>query len=170
LCLFTFVKLANFKKYNTIVNLLKQIFKFRYTETDQRKLALQNKIIEIMKSLLALPPLFLGSALTTYYYMLNSINLNKSLALMLFTLLFFIICILFIVSHRESKHYIDTFFLSLMLSGVTIPICYLFYSAFISKSILLVVGGSAIFHLLMLFAGLKIVKKWYNYSVPYFEK
>ena len=88
---------------------------------------------------------------------------------MLTTLLFFVICILFIVSHRESKHYVDTFFLSLMLSGVTIPVCYLFYSAFIAQSILLVVGGAAIFHLLMLFVGLKIVKRWYNYTVSYYE-
>jgi hypothetical protein len=121
-----------------------------------------------MKLLLALPPLFLGSSLTTYYYMLNRIELDKGLALILCTMLFFFICFLFIVSHRESKHYTDTFFLSIMLSGVTIPVCYMLYSTFIYQSIFLVVTGAALLHLIMLYAGLRIVKKWYNYVVPYF--
>mgnify|MGYP001029469207 CR=1 FL=1 len=123
-----------------------------------------------MKSLLALPPIFLGTSLTLYYRMLGNIDIAKGLFLFIGTLLFFYVCILFLVSHRAIKHYTDSFFLAIMLSGITIPVCFLIFSFLISKSVFLVVFSAAVFHIIMLFGGIRIVKRWYSYELPYFEQ
>ena len=123
-----------------------------------------------MKTLLILPPISLGTALTLYYHMISGIDITKGILLFISTLLFFFLCILFLVSHRESKHFTDSFFLATMLSGITIPICFVGFNYFINERTFVAVLVTCIFHIIMLLAGIQIVKKWYNYKVPYFGK
>ena len=122
-----------------------------------------------MKFFLILSPVFLGSSLSTYYYILNDIDFFKSIILLSSTFLFFFICLVFILLQKDSKNYVDTVFLSIMLSSITLPICYFLFKNFLDRGLLLVMLISTIVYVIMLMVGLRIMKRWYNYMVPYLE-
>ncbi len=123
-----------------------------------------------MKFFLFLSPIFLGSSLSVYYYLLKEIDFMKGFILLFSTFFFFFICLIYIVLKKRSRNYVDTVFLSIMLSSVTLPVCYFLYKYFSEQALFLVMMGSSMVYVLMLVVGLRIMKRWYNYVVPYLER
>ncbi|MEM1136776.1 MAG: hypothetical protein AAGI07_13140 [Bacteroidota bacterium] len=123
-----------------------------------------------MKFLLILSNVFLGSSLTTLYYLLDGIDLIKVVLILISTSIFFFICLIFIIYYQASKSYLDTFFLSVMLSGVSLPVAYFLFISFADEGVLVAILGSVMIYVFTLMIGIRIVKGWYSYGVPYLDR